>query len=80
MTYYIKHMTDILDEIGVPPVRAFHIRIDEYVQEILGTKDLDADQVWRILYPKLQDPEYKKEFAEQLRVKWANRDYRNEGL
>jgi hypothetical protein len=80
MPYYVPHMQDILDEIGVPPVRAFHVRIDEYVQEILGTKDLDADEVWRILYPKLQDPEFKKQFTEQLRAKWEGRDYRQEGL
>jgi hypothetical protein len=73
-------MSDILEEIGVPPVRAFHVRIDEYVQEILGTKDLDAEEVWKILYPKLKDPEYKKAFTEQLRAKWEGRDYRNEGL
>ena len=29
---------------------------------------------------KLQDPEYKKQFVEQLRAKWERRDYRNEGL
>lgn len=80
MPYYVPHMIDILDEIGVPPVRAFHVRIDEYVQEILGTRDLDAEDVWKILHPKLQDPEYKKQFTEQLRAKWQQRDYRNEGL
>lgn len=80
MTYYIKHIQDILDEIGVPPVRAFQVRVDQYVQEILGTKDLDAEDVWKILYPKLQDSEYKKEFTEQLRAKWEQRDARNEGL
>ncbi len=80
MPYYVPHMSDILEEIGVPPVRAFHVRIDEYVQEILGTKDLDADEVWKILYPKLKNPEYKKQFTEQLRAKWEGRDYRNEGL
>jgi len=80
MPYYVPHMQDILDEIGIPPVRAFHVRVDEYVQEILGTRDLDAEQVWQILYPKLQDPAYKKEFTEQLRAKWEGRDYRKEGL
>ena len=80
MTYYIKHIQDILDEIGVPPVRAFEVRVDQYIQEILGTKDLDAEDVWKILYPKLQDPEYKKQFIKQLRAKWEQRDYRNEGL
>lgn len=80
MPYYVPHMQDILDEIGVPPVRAFHVRIDQFVQEILGTQDLDAEQVWKILYPKLQDPEFKKQFIEQLRTKWEQRDYRNEGL
>ncbi len=80
MPYYVPHMSNILDEIGIPPVRAFHVRVDEYVQEILGTQDLDAEDVWKILYPKLQDPEYKKEFTQKLREKWEQRDFRNEGL
>ncbi len=80
MPYYVPHMQDILDEIGIPPVRAFRVRVDEYVQEILGVKDLDADEVWKILYPKLQDPEYKKQFTEQLRAKWQARDASKEGL
>lgn len=80
MTYYIKHIQDILDEIGVPPVRAFQVRVDQYIQEILGTKDLDAEEVWKILHPKLQDPQFKRQFAEQLRAKWQERDFRNEGL
>lgn len=80
MTYYIKHISDILDEIGVPPVRAFEVRVDQYIQEILGTTDLDAEDVWKILHPKLQDAEYKKQFTEQLRAKWEQRDYRSEGL
>lgn len=80
MPYYVPHMADILDEIGIPPVRAFHIRVDEYVQEILGTRDLDAEEVWKILAPKLQDPVYKKEFTAQLRAKWEQRDPGREGL
>lgn len=80
MTYYIKHIQDILDEIGVPDVRAFHVRVDQYIQEILGTTDLDAEDVWKILHPKLANPEYKKQFIEQLRAKWEQRDYRKEGL
>jgi hypothetical protein len=80
MPYYVPHLQDILDEIGIPHVRAFHVRVDQYVQEILGTQDLDADEVWRILYPKLQDPAFKKEFTEKLRAKWEGRDYRHEGL
>jgi hypothetical protein len=80
MPYYVPHISDILAEIGIPDVKAYRVRVDQYVQEILGTRDLDADQVWKILYPKLQDPEYKKEFTEQLRAKWELRDYRQEGL
>ena len=80
MPYYVPHMNDILDEIGIPDVKAYRVRVDQYVQEILGTRDLDADEVWRILYPKLQDPVYRKEFTEQLRAKWEQRDYRQEGL
>jgi hypothetical protein len=73
-------MADILEEIGIPTVKAFYVRVDQYVQDILGTRDLDADEVWRILHPKLQDPAFKKQFTEQLRERWEGRDWRTEGL
>lgn len=80
MPYYVQHMSDILDEIGVPDVKAYRVRVDQYVQEILGTRDLDADEVWKILHPKLQDTAFRKQFVEQLRAKWEGRDWRKEGL
>ena len=58
-------MSDILDEIGIPDVKAYRVRVDEYVQEILGVHDLEPEEVWAILQPKLKDPEYRKEFVEQ---------------
>ena len=73
-------MQDILDEIGIPDVKAYRIRVDQLVQEILGTRDLDADQVWTRLKPKLADPAYRLQFVEQLRAKWNARDWRAEGL
>ncbi len=76
MPYYIPHLQDILDEIGIPDVKAYRVRVDEYVQAILGTRDLDADAVWKILQPKLQDPQWRAEFTEQLRAKWNARDWR----
>ena len=55
MPYYVQHMSDILDEIGIPDVKAYRVRVDEYVQAILGTRDIDAEQVWKILEPQLKD-------------------------
>lgn len=80
MPYYVPHMSDILEEIGIPPIKAFYVRVDQYVQEILGTKDLDPEEVWKILHPKLKDPVYKAQFTQQLRAKWEQRDWRKEGL
>jgi hypothetical protein len=80
LPYYTKHMRDILDEVGVPDVKAYRIRVDQYVQEILGTRDLDPDRVWALLQPKLQDPNWREGFVKQLREKWEQRDWRNEGL
>lgn len=80
MPYYIQHMQDILEEIGIPDVKAYRVRLDDYVQQILGTRDLDPEQVWAILQPKLKDPKWRQGFVEQLRAKWEGRDWRNEGL
>lgn len=80
MPYYVQHMSDILDEIGIPDVKAYRVRVDQYVQEILGTRDLDPDEVWKILHPRLQDPAYREEFINALRVKWEQRDWHSEGL
>lgn len=80
MPYYVQHMTDILAEIGIPEVKAYRVRVDQYVQEILGTRDLDPDQVWAILQPRLQDPAWRESFVRQLRTKWEGRDWRQEGL
>ncbi len=79
MPYYVHHMADILDEIGIPNIKANLVHVDQYVQEILGTRDLDAEQVWEILQPKLKDPAWRANFIEQLRAKWNARDWR-EGL
>ncbi len=80
MPYYVQHMRDILDEVGIPDVKAYRVRVDQYVQEILGTRDLDAEQVWAMLQPKLRDPAFRAQFVTQLRLKWQQRDWRTEGL
>jgi hypothetical protein len=78
--YYTQHIQDILDELAIPDVKAYRIRVDQYVQEILGTRDLDPEQVWAILQPKLKDSVWREQFVEQLRAKWQGRDWRREGL
>lgn len=80
MPYYVQHMSDILGEIGIPDVKAYRVRVDEYVQEILGTRDLDAEEVWKILEPKLKDSHWRSHFVKQLREKWNARDWHSEGL
>ncbi len=80
MPYYVPHMSDILEEAGIPDVKGYRVRVDEFVQEILGTRDLDPEQVWALLKPKLDDPSWRALFVEQLRAKWEARDWRKEGL
>ncbi len=80
MPYYTQHIRDILDSLDIPDVKAYRVRVDQYVQEILGTRDLDSDQVWAILKPKLEDQAWREQFVEQLRFKWEQRDWRREGL
>ncbi len=80
MPYYMPHLQDVLDEAEIPNIKAYRARIDQYVQEILGTHDLDPEQVWAILQPKLQDLEWRARFIEQLKARWEQRDWRQEGL
>lgn len=80
MPYYVPHMNDILEEIGIPPVRAYYIRVDEYVQDILGLKDAEPEEVWKVLHPKLQDANYRAWFVQELQKRWEARDWRKEGL
>ncbi len=80
MPYYMPHLQDVLDEAGIPNIKAYRARIDQYVQEILGTHDLDPEKVWAILQPRLQDAEWRAQFVEQLKAKWEQRDWRQEGL
>ncbi len=80
MPYYIQHMQDILDELGIPDVKAYRVRLDDYVQQILGTRDLEPEQVWAILQPKLKDASWRAQFVEQLRAKWEKRNWREEGI
>ncbi len=80
MPYYMPHLQHVLDEAGIPNIKAYRARIDQYVQEILGTHDQDPEKVWALLQPKLQDPEWRARFIEHLRAKWEQRDWRQEGL
>ncbi len=80
MPYYVQHMQDILKEAGIPDVKAYRVRVDQFVQEILGAHDLEPEEVWAILGPQLQEPGYRARFVAQLRAKWEQRDWRKEGL
>ncbi len=80
MPYYVQHMQDILGEVGIPNVKAYRVRVDQFVQEILGTDDLEPEEVWALLGPRLEEAGYRARFVAQLRAKWEQRDWRKEGL
>lgn len=79
MPCYTVNLDPLFEEIGVAITKSARVRLDQYIQEILGTIDADCDTVWPLLNRKMQDPAWKEEFKEQLKAKWEARDWR-EGL
>ncbi len=79
MPCYTNKLDSLFEEIGVTITKSARVRIDQYIQEILGTIDADCDVVWPLLHEKLQDAAWTEEFKRQLKAKWDARDWR-EGL
>ncbi|MCL4488271.1 MAG: hypothetical protein M1132_09690 [Chloroflexi bacterium] len=79
MPCYTTNLNSLFEEIGVSITKSTRVRLDQYIQEILGTVDADCDTVWPLLHTKLQDPEWTEQFRKQLKAKWDARDWR-EGL
>ncbi len=79
MPCYTVNLDPLFEEIGITVTKSARVRLDQYIQEILGTIDADCDRVWPLLNGKLQNPQWKEEFKEQLKAKWQSRDWR-EGL
>ncbi len=79
MPCYTVNLDSLFEEIGVSITKSARVRLDQYIQEILGTIDADCDTVWPLLNRKMQDPAWKEEFKRQLKAKWDARDWR-EGL
>ncbi len=79
MPCYTINLDPLFEEIGVSITKSARVRLDQYIQEILGTIDADCDTVWPLLNRKMQDAAWKEEFKRQLKAKWDARDWR-EGL
>ncbi len=79
MPCYTVNLDPLFEEIGVSITKSARVRLDQYIQEILGTIDADCDTVWPLLNRKMQDRGWKDEFKRQLKAKWDARDWR-EGL
>ncbi len=79
MPCYTINLDPLFEEIGVSITKSARVRLDQYIQEILGTIDADCDTVWPLLNRKLQDPQWKEDFKRQLKAKWDAHDWR-EGL
>lgn len=79
MPCYTINLDPLFEEIGLAITKSARVRVDQYIQEILGTIDADCDTVWPLLNHKMQDPAWKEEFKQQLKAKWDARDWR-EGL
>lgn len=79
MPCYTINLDPLCEEIGIFVTKSARVRLDQYIQEILGTIDADCDTVWPLLNGKMQDPVWKEDFKRQLKAKWQARDWR-EGL
>ncbi len=79
MPCYTINLDPLFEEIGVSITKSARVRLDRYIQEILGTVNADCDTVWPVLNRKLQDAQWKEEFKRQLKTKWDAHDWR-EGL
>ena len=79
MPCYTINLDPLFEEMGVSITKSARVRLDQYIQEILGTIDADCDTVWPLLNNKLKDAQWAAEFKQQLKVKWDARDWR-EGL
>ncbi len=76
MPCYTINLDPLFEEIGVSITKSARVRLDQYIQEILGTIDADCDTVWPLLNRKLQDAEWSEEFKRQLKDKWDAHDWR----
>ncbi len=79
MPCYTVNLDPLFEEIGITVTKSRRVRLDQYIQEILGTIDADCDTVWPLLKGKLKDPQGAEEFKQQLKAKWEAHDWR-EGL
>ncbi len=79
MPCYTINLDPLFQEIGVSITKSARVRLDQYIQEILGTIDADCDTVWPLLNKKMQDSQWKEEFKRELKAKWDVHDWR-EGL
>ncbi len=76
MPCYTVQLDSLFEEIGITVTKSARVRLDQFIQEILGTIDADCDTVWPLLNRKMQDPQWKQEFKQQLKVKWDAHDWR----
>ncbi len=79
MPCYTVNLDPLLAQMGIVVTKSARVRLDRFIQEILGTIDADCDTVWPLLNRRLQDPAWSEEFKRQLRAKWEAHDWR-EGL
>ncbi len=79
MPCYTINLDPLFEEIGITVTKSVRVRLDQYIQEILGTVDANCDTVWPLLNGKLQDPQWAAEFRRELSRKWQARNWR-EGL
>ncbi len=79
MPCYTHNLDPLFEEIGVSITKSARVRLDQYIQEILGTIDADCDTVWPLLNGKMRDAQWVEQFKKQLAAKWQARDWR-EGL
>ena len=76
MPCYTVNLDLMFEELGIVVTKSARVRLDQFIQESLGTIDADCDAVWPILNDKLKDPQWAEDFRQQLKAKWEAHDWR----
>jgi membrane-bound lytic murein transglycosylase MltF len=67
MSCYTRHLTDIIEELGIENNIDTRRIIDRQIRRILKKQDANCPEVWRDVKERIHDPEQKKKLVSELK-------------
>jgi len=67
MSCYIRHLGDILDELGLTNNKETRKMLDKEIREILKKEEARCPEVWRDVKERIHDLEQKKKLVSELK-------------